>query len=85
MSQDEKKSSSIALVQSVDLDDTRPQTDPKHYRLIQLSNGLQVMLISDPRAPSGPYVCASCAVKHLLQPRAHVHIVCSTILMCSRW
>lgn len=56
MSQDEKKSSSIALVQSVDLDDTRPQTDPKHYRLIQLSNGLQVMLISDPRAPSGPHV-----------------------------
>lgn len=52
----------VAPVRSVDLDATRSQTDPKHYRLITLSNGLQAMLISDPRAPSGthkqpPFVC----------------------------
>jgi hypothetical protein len=46
----------VAPVRSVDLDATRSQTDPKHYRLITLSNGLQAMLISDPRAPSGTHI-----------------------------
>lgn len=39
----------LSVLDTKDLDSTRPLTDPKHYRLIKLSNGLEALLISDPR------------------------------------
>lgn len=39
----------LAVLSRLDLDGTRPVTDPKHYRLITLSNGLEALLVHDPR------------------------------------
>ena len=39
----------LTVLSRLDLDGTRPVTDPKHYRLITLSNGLEALLVHDPR------------------------------------
>jgi len=41
--------SPLTVLSRLDLDGTRPVTDPKHYRLITLSNGLEALLVHDPR------------------------------------
>jgi hypothetical protein len=45
-------SSGLRVTSSVDLNDARPLTDPKSYRLVTLSNGLRALLVSDPRTSS---------------------------------
>jgi hypothetical protein len=39
----------LSVKSRVDLDGTRALTDPKHYRLVTFSNGLEALLITDPR------------------------------------
>ena len=43
----------LTVVKRVDLDATRPLTDPKRYRLVTLSSGLEALLIHDPRMAAG--------------------------------
>src|SRR6056297_4211369 len=39
----------LKVLSRLSLDGTRPVTDPKHYRLVTLDNGLEALLIHDPR------------------------------------
>ncbi|TFJ79966.1 hypothetical protein NSK_008524 [Nannochloropsis salina CCMP1776] len=39
----------LKVLSRLSLDGIRPVTDPKHYRLVTLDNGLEALLIHDPR------------------------------------
>lgn len=51
---DEVRAQPVMVTETSDLNETKPSTDKKWYRLITLSNGLQALLISDHASKTDP-------------------------------